>query len=348
LYFVDVEDPASPGDGQDMPLQEIEHSLTWYVINDGKARMGTAEQLLAQVSGPVIQIGPDSHDWLGVPMLRDGQPGGALVVQSYQPGISFTREDLNLLEFVGSHILTALERKQTKEDLERRVQLRTLQLADANRVLQLEVLERQRAEHLQTALFRIAQLATADIDQDEFYRRVHSVVGELLNAENFFIGLLSDDRLKLTFPYMVDAFKLPPTSRAAGSWPQRICAAQWYCVARRQRGHRADWRAGRNRAWAYGFAGTVLAGRAIDRRRRGDRSGHRAKLQPRNPPTARRIRSCSPSSPRRSPTASHVVARPNRCAVLTSSSNIVLKSAPRHCARKSSSANASRISSSIR
>ena len=216
LYFVDVEDPVSPGDGQDMPLQEIEHSLTWYVINDGKARMGTAEQLLAQVSGPVIQIGPDSHDWLGVPMLRDGQPGGALVVQSYQPGISFTREDLNLLEFVGSHILTALERKQTKEDLERRVQLRTLQLADANRVLQLEVLERQRAEHLQTALFRIAQLATADIDQDEFYRRVHSVVGELLNAENFFIGLLSDDRLKLTFPYMVDAFKLPPTSRALG------------------------------------------------------------------------------------------------------------------------------------
>jgi len=107
LYFVDVEDPASPGDGQDMPLREIEHSLTWYVINDGKARMGTAEQLLAQVSGPVIQIGPDSHDWLGVPMLRDGQPGGALVVQSYQPGISFTREDLNLLEFVGSHILTA-------------------------------------------------------------------------------------------------------------------------------------------------------------------------------------------------------------------------------------------------
>ena len=216
LYFVDVEDPEAPGHGQDMSLQEIEHSLTWYVIKDGKARMGTAEQLHAQVSGPVIQIGPDSHDWLGVPMLRDGQPGGALVVQSYQAGISFTQDDLNLLEFVGSHILTALERKQTKEDLERRVELRTLELADANRGLQMEVLERQRAEHLQTALFRIAQLATADIDQDEFYRRVHSVVGELLNAENFFIGLLSDDRQQLMFPYAVDEIDQPPPGRALG------------------------------------------------------------------------------------------------------------------------------------
>ncbi len=216
LYFVDTEDPVPPGNGQDMPLQDIEHSLTWYVIHDGKARMGTAEQLLSQVEGPVIQIGSDSYDWLGVPMLRDGEPGGALVVQSYQAGIEFTRDDMNLLEFVGSHILTALERKQTKEDLERRVEQRTLELANANRGLQQEVLERQRAEHLQTALFRIAQLATADIDQQEFYRRVHSVVGELLNAENFFIGLLSDDRQQLMFPYAVDAVDEPPPSRKLG------------------------------------------------------------------------------------------------------------------------------------
>ena len=216
LYFVDVADPASPGNGQDLPLKAIEHSLTWYVIHDGRALMGTAEQLQAQVSGPVIQIGSDSSDWLGVPMLRDGRPGGALVVQSYEQGTGFTQEDMTLLEFVGNHILTALERKQTKQDLEQRVLRRTLQLDEANRGLQLEVIERQRAEHLQTALFRIAQLATADIDQEAFYRRVHLVVGELLNAENFFIALLSDDRRKLTFPYAVDAVKLPPASRALG------------------------------------------------------------------------------------------------------------------------------------
>ncbi len=213
LYFVDVQDHSPPGNGLDMPLSAIEHTLTWYVIRDGKARMGDAEELRGQASGPVVQIGTDSYDWLGVPMLRDGQLGGALVVQSYQQGIGFTDEDLALLEFVGSHILTALERKQGKEDLEQRVQQRTLELAEANRGLQLEILERQRAEHLQAALFQIADLATADIDQEEFYRRVHAVVGELLNAENFFIALLSDDRCRLTFPYSVDAVKLPPAER---------------------------------------------------------------------------------------------------------------------------------------
>jgi diguanylate cyclase (GGDEF)-like protein len=216
LYFVDVEDPVPPGDGRDMPLSAIQHTLTWYVIRGGKALMGTAEQLRSQASGPVTQIGSDSHDWLGVPLLRDGHPAGALVVQSYERNITFTHEDRTLLEFVGSHILTALERKQTKEDLEQRVRQRTLELAEANRGLQMEILERQRAEHLQAALFQIAQLATADIDQDEFYRRVHAVVGELLNAENFFIALLSDDRLQLTFPYSVDAVKLPPAQRPLG------------------------------------------------------------------------------------------------------------------------------------
>ncbi|MDW2980162.1 EAL domain-containing protein [Rhodanobacter sp. KK11] len=216
LYYVDELEPVPPGGGQDMPLGAIEHTLTWYVMRDGKARMGDAEELRSQVAGPVALIGPDSRDWLGVPMLRGGQPCGVLVVQSYRLDVGFTEEDLALLQFVGSHILTALERKQGKEELEQRVQLRTLQLAEANRGLQQEIVERQRAEHLQAALFQIAELATADIDQDAFYRRVHAVVGELLNAENFFIGLLSDDRLKLIFPYSVDAVLAPPAERMLG------------------------------------------------------------------------------------------------------------------------------------
>ena len=216
LYYVDVEDPACPGHGQDMPMAAIEHTLTWHVMQDGNPRMGNAEQLRSQVVGPVVQIGPDSQDWLGVPMLREGLPVGALVVQSYQPEIGYAPEDLALLEFVGSHILTALERKQTQESLEQRVELRTRQLADANRGLELEIVVRKRAEHLQAALFQIAQLATADIDQDAFYRRVHAVVGELLNAENFFIALLSDDRSQLTFPYAVDAVEMPPAQRPLG------------------------------------------------------------------------------------------------------------------------------------
>ena len=204
LYFVDVEDRRPRDPHLEIAMASRERSLTWYVIRDGKPLMGTTEQLLAQISGPLVIIGPDSYDWLGVPMLRDGRVQGAIVVQSYREGTGFSADDRTLLEFVANHILIALERKQGKADLEQRVRLRTIELAEANKVLQLEIIERQRAERLQKALFQIAQLATADISQDEFYHRVHAVVGALLNANNFFIGLLSEDGRMLDFPYYLD------------------------------------------------------------------------------------------------------------------------------------------------
>ena len=216
LYYADVEDPAPPGDNLEIPMHSLERSLTWYLLRDGKPLMGSSEQLRSQVSGPLAIIGPDSQDWLGVPMLREGHARGAIVVQSYQQGIGFSADDRTLLGFVGSHILIALERKQGKDDLEQRVRLRTIELADANQVLQLEIVERQHAERLQAALFQIAQLATVDISQIEFYRRVHAVVGELLNAENFYIALLSEDGCSLEFPYYVDATRRSQPSRPLG------------------------------------------------------------------------------------------------------------------------------------
>lgn len=216
LYFADVEDTEVPDTAQDIQMSRLDHTLTWHLIVGGKALMGSAEQLQCQVTGPLVESGPDSIDWLGVPMLRNGKVHGALVVQSYREGTGFTVEDRTLLEFVGSHILTALERKQSKDELAQQVRLRTLELAEANQGLQQEVLERQRAERLQSALFRIAQLATADIDENEFYERVHAMVGELINAANFFIALLSDDRRILGFPYYADAGVRCTLSRELG------------------------------------------------------------------------------------------------------------------------------------
>jgi GAF domain-containing protein len=216
LYFADVADPEPPDSRLEVPMHELEHSLTWYLLRKGKPLMGNTEQLRAQVTGPLTVVGPLSQDWLGVPMLRDGHARGAIVVQSYLQGIGYTADDRTLLEFVGNHILIALERKQGKQDLEQRVRLRTIELAEANKVLQLEIVERQRAERLQKALFQIAELATADISQAEFYHRVHAVVGELLNAENFYIGLLSEDGTSLEFPYYVDATRRGQSSRPLG------------------------------------------------------------------------------------------------------------------------------------
>ncbi len=222
LYFADSNDER-PFDT--MPLRELEHSLTWHVLRDGRPLRGPSEQLRAQVAGPVRLIGTDSHDWMGVPLLRDGVALGAIVVQRYEPGSVYSAEDQALLQFVGSHILTALERKRNQADLERSVGQRTLELAEANRGLRLEIDERARAERLQAALFQIAQLATADIDEQQFYREVHAVVGSLITARNFFIALLSADRASVEYPYAADetgeSYETRPVSRGLSEYVLR-------------------------------------------------------------------------------------------------------------------------------
>lgn len=222
LYFVDTVDPPITGA---VSLSDRAGTLTWYVLTDGKPLRGDNEQIQQQVSGPLGYVGSDSYEWMGVPMLREGVVEGALVVQSYEPGIHYSADDQAVLEFVGSHILTALERKNSKGRLELSVQLRTLELADANRVLQQEIIERLRAERLQAALFHIAQLAASEVSQAEFYPRVHAEVGALINAENFFIALLSEDGLTLEFPYAVDvsgeAFVARPLRRGLSEYVLR-------------------------------------------------------------------------------------------------------------------------------
>ncbi len=206
IYFADVADSSVPVPDAaiDVPMSTLEHAPTWYVIRMGRALMGTADQMKQQVTGPFRSRGAKSHDWLGVPMLGGGGVRGVLVVQSYVERPPYTTDDQALLFFVASHILTAVDRKQTRTELEREVMRRTAELALANAVLTAEVAEREHGERLQRALFRIAALSGSAGSMQEFYAAVHGIVGELINATNFYIALLSDDRQELHFPYWID------------------------------------------------------------------------------------------------------------------------------------------------
>jgi PAS domain S-box-containing protein len=72
-----------------------------------------------------------------------------------------------------------------------------------------------RAERVQAALYRIAELASSARDMQEFYREVHAVVGGLMYANNFFIALYDDERQLINFPYYVDEIdpEIPDPSR---------------------------------------------------------------------------------------------------------------------------------------
>src|ERR1051326_5590555 len=73
-----------------------------------------------------------------------------------------------------------------------------------------DVTEAKRIEKLQSALFRIAQLSRESEDLDHFYAAIHDVIGELMDATNFYIAEVDFARGMLRFPYFVDQFDPQP------------------------------------------------------------------------------------------------------------------------------------------
>jgi diguanylate cyclase (GGDEF)-like protein len=205
LYFADRLDPYVADADEEIRIEEMPNSLTAALLRHGRPLLGPSARLRQEMGVYLdMQHGPDSADWLGVPMRRDERVCGAIVVQSYDHPASYSNEDRALLEYVAQHILTALDRKHARVELERRVDERTLELQQANLVLQAEIIERQRAERLQRALYRITEMSVVAGSLERFYADVHGVVGELLFARNFYIALLTPEGDQIEFPYSVD------------------------------------------------------------------------------------------------------------------------------------------------
>ena len=79
-----------------------------------------------------------------------------------------------------------------------------------------DVTELRYSERLQEALYAIAEVSSAGLDIPAFYRAVHEIVGELLNAGNFYIALRDEATGGIAFPYFVDAQDEVPPPRTPG------------------------------------------------------------------------------------------------------------------------------------
>ena len=64
--------------------------------------------------------------------------------------------------------------------------------------------EAQRAEALQSALYRIAEKTSSAGDLKDFFAAIHAIVGELMYAKNFYIALYDPATQLLSFDYFVD------------------------------------------------------------------------------------------------------------------------------------------------
>ncbi|MBP6596269.1 MAG: EAL domain-containing protein [Arenimonas sp.] len=198
IYFADTQDPVCPDPLEDIPVASMSNSLTLALIRRGRPVLGPSDEVRRELGVTRDEtLGPDSEDWLGVPMVDEGVVRGAVVVQSYDPHSRYSDDERVLLGYVAQHILTALARRDAQEELERRVDERTRELRE-------QVVERERSEKLQAALFRIAEQAASSESVEVFYSQVHGIVSDLLDARNFFIAVLTADGGELEFPYSVD------------------------------------------------------------------------------------------------------------------------------------------------
>ena len=205
-YYVDITDVDALEPEAHEFLDPSQISMTGYVLTTGQPLFVDAADIeRASQEQTFFCLGHRPEFWMGAP-LRNASDDvfGMLAMQVYDVSRVYSAEDRVLFQAVARHVAMALDRILHRADLERTVLLRTQELSALNAALRQEVLDRERAEHLQSALFQIAELSSQPGDMAELFHSLHLIVGELLVALNFYIALYDTATGEVTFPYYVD------------------------------------------------------------------------------------------------------------------------------------------------
>jgi two-component system cell cycle sensor histidine kinase/response regulator CckA len=79
-----------------------------------------------------------------------------------------------------------------------------------------DITEQKRAEELNAALYAIAARSQSAEDLQQFFAAIHNIVGQLMNARNFYISLYDPPSQLLSFPYFVDEADSCPAPKPLG------------------------------------------------------------------------------------------------------------------------------------
>lgn len=204
-YFDSLDGHLLDPDARDA-IDHLRPTLTAQVLLSGQPlRLDRRAIETALREGPYYCQGRVPAFWMGMP-LKDGADHtfGVLSVHVYEEEHRYDEDEQRLFAVIARDVAMALDRILRHEDLEATVAQRTQELSEVNARLREQIRERERAEHLQKALFRIAELSSSSADMDELFRGLHQVVGELLYAHNFYIALYDEANDLVSFPYYAD------------------------------------------------------------------------------------------------------------------------------------------------
>ena len=110
-YYVDqYDEPPPPAKPQ--------HGLTEYVLNKQKPLWAPGEVFTQLVlDGEADVVGTDSVDWIGVPLMVSSRVIGVMVTQTYTPGVIYSQEHYDLMQFVSTQVASAIERKMDQQSI---------------------------------------------------------------------------------------------------------------------------------------------------------------------------------------------------------------------------------------
>ncbi|MEE5121166.1 EAL domain-containing protein [Pseudomonas alliivorans] len=205
-YYIDRFDDEAMAPETFEYLDPASISMTGYVLTQGQSMFLDAAGIEeAEAAGRFRCRGRRPEFWMGAPLKNaSDEVFGMVAMQVYDVSRVYSAQDRALFSVVSRHVAMAMDRLLHRAHLEQTVLLRTQQLSAANVALRLEVAERERAEHLQSALFQIAELSSRPGDMNELFQSLHTIVGELLVALNFYIALYDEGTGEVTFPYYID------------------------------------------------------------------------------------------------------------------------------------------------
>ncbi len=142
--------------------RELANGLTELTINTGLPLLVTKGKLHTLTESGEIHskefslpypAGKLPNAWLGCPLIEHGNIIGVLAIQHYQNAEAYHYSDLELIRFVSQHVASAIMRKkaladvqQSREELEKIVNLRTQELQATNLNLRMQIEERRKAE----------------------------------------------------------------------------------------------------------------------------------------------------------------------------------------------------------
>ncbi|WP_268796645.1 sensor domain-containing phosphodiesterase [Pseudomonas huanghezhanensis] len=217
-YYIDITDAEALEAETHEFLDRKRMSMTGYVLTSGQPLFVDAAGIeLAQAHERFYCVGHRPEFWMGAPLKNaSDEVFGMLAMQVYDVSRVYSVEDRELFLVVARHVAMALDRILARAHLEETVVRRTLELSRLNDALRSEVADRERAEHLQNALFQIAELSSQPGDMAELFRSLHGIVGDLLFALNFYIALFDDTTGEVTFPYYVDERLVEPPNPRRG------------------------------------------------------------------------------------------------------------------------------------